>query len=513
MKAAVAPGAATIGSKTEMLFELLTVLYLTIMNDDANGQSLMDRFDEAIPLIVREMVHLENKQGLNLCACFRTYVLALQKTRLKLRKRSGQQNAVTTSGWLNILPPGCVAPKGLTISRSWQRNVDEQTRDLCLTPNLMEGIVLLLLIYATSTEMDFFMKKVLQGRISMKTLLESRLVSILKSMVLRVGQNPMERSAVASALGRVAYTMYRDSEIISWATLNGGDKALEASNKRDATALMSANFMYLLVNVAQFRWTSKSIKERTQALYSLEFALDFLTVAEASQYFPQIMATVNSALAMNLEIGQDVSLLWLAAIKVIDKYIHVCVESSVKTVGDNLTALIVSLVPVLDETGSDHDIELCQNVSIDLLTFLTAGDLGKKLAEDFRKIPFIPRSSRLDRIRSALNSLGVVVDDLATIDSQEGDQHECMSTSVASEGGIAYPSSIVPLQQTLHKRLTTLCPLLGNDNVRVRRVVLKHLTATLKENRKTFQSLVETEGGVSFKRFVTETRGNFLLRV
>jgi hypothetical protein len=502
----------TIGHKTEMLFELLSVLYRTTgqYTDNPSGDDettlTLSRFDEAIPLIVREMVQSKNKPGLNLAARFRTYLLALQKARIKIRKRNGTTNVETaTSGCIDILPPGCLSPKGRTISRSWQRNVDEQTRDLCLTPNLMEGIVPLLLIYATPVEMQFFMDEVLQGRISMKALLESRLVSILKIMVLRVGHIPMERTAVASALGRIAYTMRHDREMASY-SITSSDGVIPF-DRTLSVELVTQHFMYLLVNVAQFRWTSKSIKERTQALYALEFALDFLAVAEASQYFPQIMATANSALAVNLEKGQDVSLLWLAAIKVMEKYIHLCVESSWKTVGENLTALIVSLVPVLDEAGSEDEIKECQDVSIELLKFLTAGDLGKKLAEDFGKIPFIPRSSRLDPIRSALNSLGVVVDDLAALDSAEATQHENMSTSAGSEGGTARTSSAVPLQQALHRRLTALCPLLGNDNVRVRQVVLKHLTATLKENRKTFQNLVQAEGGVAAKRFVTLAKG------
>jgi hypothetical protein len=324
-------------------------------------------------------------------------------------------------------------------------------------------------------------------------------MSILKIMVSRAGHNLTEQTKVAAALGRLAYTMRYDREIES-----DGEVPFDRSLTVD---LVTAHFMYLLVNVAQFRWTSKSIKERTQALYSLEFALDFLAVAEASQYFPQIMATANSALAVKLQKDQNVSLLWLAAIKVLEKYTRVCVESSWKTVGENLTAVIVSLVPVLDETGSEDEIRQCQDVSIDLLKFLTTGDLGKKLADDFRNIPFIPRSSRLDPIRSALNALGVVVDDLAALDAAEGTHYEHLSTISNSEGGTARTSSAVPLQQALHRRLTALCPLLGNDNVRVRQVVLKHLTATLKENRKTFQSLVQTEGGVSAKRFVTQAKG------
>lgn len=488
-------------SNTEMRFEqMMTLLELLheLQNSSENEQLIIP-LEDALPSIVKDTILLTDRLKLNRCASFRSYVMARLKVKLKSRKRTGQQSS---SRWANSCSLGSYVPKSHTLSRSWRRDLDKQAKELCLTPNLMEGIVPLLLVYASPPEMRFFIEDVLQAQISMKVLLQSRLVSILKVLVQQVGEDPTARHLMASALGRIAYTMRNNADMQEYVPGIEQGQSLRAM----VVEVVTPHFMNLLVNVAQFRWASKSISERTRALASLEFSLEFLSAKEANQYFPQVLASANSALSVEKQKGRGVSLLWLTAIRMLDRYIRLSVQCSWATVGEHLTEIIVALVPVLDETTAEDEIRECQEISTNLLQYLTSGELGKKLAAGFQKIPFIPRSTKLDSVRESLRSLGVEVDDLAALDLSKGSPQDI-------DGIDGRSISTASVQQSLDRRLRVLCPLLGNDNVRVRRVVLMHLTATLKENRRTFQNIVFAEGGVSAKRFVTEANGIFNLRL
>jgi hypothetical protein len=247
--------------------------------------------------------------------------------------------------------------------------------------------------------------------------------------------------------------------------------------------------------------------------------MDFLLPAESAQYFPQIMATVNVAIVngdpcnwSEEENSSDSSCLRLYAIKSLSTFVRLVMEHQIETITLNLTTIVVSLIPVLEdrEMGGglpEHwAIQESREAAVSLLEYLTSGDVGRLLANSFTEIPFLPSSPALENVHKALRSNGVDFDNLLVLSN--GTQHR--RGSLTNEGSLTLGSKTGSSTSrssekmiALQKRLAMICTLLDNEITSVRRVALQHLIDLLRANRDLFHALIGNEGTASMKLYLT----------
>ena len=477
--------------------------------DDADLERTVE---SCLPDVLSQLIVAKDKVALHLTSAYKLYLLSLKRLEHKSFKRSGTSylDAEQTGG---LVVEAVVTLSSKSSSKQWSQNLEEQTRQLCLAPGLIEQIIPLVFMRAGRSELLFFTKDVLQDKLSLQQLISSREMLTLKNFVLILGRNPemsdfvirgLKTAAIARNGSNPEGTAVADTEI-------SGDIAL--------SIWLTTHFMYLLVNVVQFRWTTKTAELRVQSLRSLVTIIDFLRPLEAPQYLPQIMTSVNAALAhSSLDFPVEESTAWtqhqlrLLAVQVLSKFVKRIAETQRETIGQNLTSIVVSLVPVLSDEHCNHSytestVDEIRRTAVSLLEFLTQGDLGQYLSGFFNEIPFLPPSSALDSVRSSLRSLGVDFDTLQVASTQvtqldtasRDDLNDTSSVSVDSRGS----AHIASRQNALRKRLETVCSLLGNENTSVRRVVLQYITALLRANREVFHALVENESTASMKCYLT----------
>ena len=296
---------------------------------------------------------------------------------------------------------------------------------------------------------------------------------------------------------------------------SGPEEPLGGKDISAASQWVTRNFMYLLVNVIQHKWKARSLFERVHAIRCLNGILDFLLPSESSQYFPQIMATVNASIDQDESPSVDGSTaakLRLLAVQALSKFVRLVDQW--EAIAPNLTILVVSLVPVIECREGDASEEFpstrkSREVAVNLLEYLTSGKLGQELAKKMVDIPFLPVLPSLDNVRQSLRSNGVDFDDHlllssvtqeAQIDNRENSTNlDLCSVGSKTSSTTRFSEKISALQG----RLVLVCGLLDNENSSVRQVVLKHTTDLLRANRELFQSLVEREGTASTKRYLT----------
>lgn len=242
----------------------------------------------------------------------------------------------------------------------------------------------------------------------------------------------------------------------------------------------------------------------------LMIMLQFLKPSDSPPFMPQIMATVNASIeSCESELVSSPSGLRLLAVKTLHLFLRLIASHNWETLGQNLTGIVVSLIPLLPEDFCNDAMALLDEtkLSIALLEWLTEGELGRLLAPFFTNVPFLPSSSALDVVRSSLRKNGVDVDSLQVATTQ-GTQHDSICRDSLTSDGISSSSDRVDVkrQVALGKRLSMLCSLLTSESANVRRVALKHLSGLLRANRGLFHELVLNENTSSITRFVTVAR-------
>ena len=466
-----------------------------------------DLLDSAFPPAVAKFVRSRDYVALLLLAGYRNFQKLGKKSAMKASKRSAASNTSMSLTGPVVFGTQPVAPKHNT--RSWIRGVDDSLKDKCLTPGYIEHILSLLFRESKEDDLKFFKEEVLNGKVSLKDLVCSRDSLILKDLVVHVGKHPSARTESIKALERAVIARKTDVDVYGELSNSSQTPYIQ-----DVKQWITTHFMYLLVNITQSKWASKSYEQRTQALRSLEFSLEFLNPAESPQYLPQILATVNSALdekqnsknsAAN---GKVIALLYSHAILVLSRFVKLAAPTNLEILGKNLTAVLVALVPIL--ASDEPDLARPRQLAAGVLFWLSEGELGKKLAPYFGNLPFVPRSRELEPFRKALVSHGVEIHDLhcaEELNSGSNEKESLPRGDISLAGDSLGTNDEIGKQRVLRRRLTTLFPLLHNENTSVRRVVLRHLASLLRSNRELFLNLLYNERWAA-SDFLTVEVGN-----
>ena len=381
---------------------------------------------------------------------------------------------------------------------------------MCLEPHMVERILPLVLIHSDREGLVFFLSKVLSG-ISLKEILENREQLILKELVWALGRGDEIVGSVLQPI-RVAATALLSETKQSLSGLSDNGSSL-------ASQWVTSHFMYLLVNVIQYRWKTRTKKEQLQAVRCMYRALKLLRPSESAQYFPQILqvATISGSDGSELP-ASEVShyyYLRLFATKSLSKFVHLVSKSHLETVASNLTTIIVILIPIVSENSNEDEnrnnwaLREAKAEAAKLLLFLASGDIGKALSRYFNDIPFLPQLPLLHSVHEALRKSKVHFDDLAMLPSptpvDDSPRRATASSDLSSTMESKSTTSLGNLEKLigLKRRINTMTVLLDNENIDVRNVVLEHITDILRANRESFHALVEEEGSGSMRHYLT----------
>lgn len=454
-------------------------------------ESLLTRI---FPESVLKFVVERNYDALLLVAGYKSSQRSIEKSSTKSLRRVGESSLPIAGPGLVVFGSQQVAPK--YFGRSWTRGVEESLQEYCLTPGVVERLLSMLLREATESDIAFFLSVVLKETLPLEDLIGSQALLVLMNLILYVGKHPSSRTASIKALKRAAAARKKHHDDIAKLLSD----AARSSNTSEVEQWVTENFMYLLVNVAQYEWSHRSNKERVQRLRSLSFSLDFVSPTDAPQFFPQILATVNTALDEKPIDSQDgaeketMTDLYTEATLVLSKFIKLAAPANLDVVGKSLTSVMITLVPIL--VSDDLGFENPRKISAELLCWLAAGELGEQFVPYFGSLPFVPRCSELQSFRHALNSHGIEIHDLQTGEetcSSLSNNKNDSTGDVSLCGDSLGTSDEIGKQRSLRKRLFTLFSFLSNENTSVRRVVLCHLASLLRSNREIFLNLLCNE--------------------
>jgi hypothetical protein len=484
---------------------------------------VMEFVGTVLPSVITASVMVEDHDLLLLVTGFKLF---LWEEKRKINKTTKKAASFGTGRLLGSSPRSTTSTSKMPGVESSRKELVEHTKLLCLSPEIIELILPRILMMPDRSQLIFFLDIVLQRKIPLQQMLASRDGVFLKGIVWEYGRIGDVVSAeralrtAAEARGRASQTR-----------LSGESPCGSRKQTEDITAAchwITARFMYLLVNVVQHRWRSRSITEQTRALRCLRWMIKFLSPSEAPQYLPQIMATINVIMSgdpgSSDESPPGTWQLRLLAIQALSDFVRTAIRCQFETVGSSLATIVVSLFPVLapeaNTSKRNHEVrayEEAGKVAVDLLEWLTQGSVGKNLATYFRDVPFLPPTLALDRVREALKTHGVNFDNLLVFSSTENTQRDLSArVSATSEGGASdgdskketLPTYSLSAQAALRRRLNVLRRLFPHENVSVRRVVLRHLIDLLRANRGLLQRLVESEEGTSLDHFITVSYSN-----
>jgi hypothetical protein len=174
---------------------------------------------------------------------------------------------------------------------SSKQDLEKKTADLCLEPKLIERILPLIFMNSDRSGLIFFTRDVLKG-MTLHKMITHREQLILKGFVWELGRDPRRigqamRAIRAAAIARTQEPHNSLPDKSSHRALL--EEAVGAKESSTASHWVTSHFMYLLVNVIQHKWNSRSSDDRVHALRCLNGLLDFLLPSESSQFFPQIM--------------------------------------------------------------------------------------------------------------------------------------------------------------------------------------------------------------------------------
>jgi len=467
--------------------------------------AVQEYFEDTLPGIIATFVEEKSLELLQLLPTFRKFLdERIRRARIQI---SGEISEIGTS---NI--PSASKNKALYIRRG---DLDKLTRKLCSEDAILNRLLPLLFLRLEPSGLSFFLKNV-QNEVSCKSLIEKRDQSILKELVSELGSGPESVGPAKLAIGFAAIARAADKPL--------GSSQLEkarspTSGAKFGSEWVTSNFMFLLVTVVQSKWKARTIRDRLHAVRCLYEMLEFLTADAASQFFPQIMSTVNASI-LETDLQQfsgeqdrfDAAYLRLSAVRCLCRLVRMTVGPQFDTIASNLTMIVVALIPVVDEnrsTALDDDIPETiesRNDAASLLSFLTEGALGASLVKYFKEIPFLPHSQSMDGVHRNLRSHGIDFDNLAILPSvgtpQPGAMSSTMTTEMSGTMGSAVSADSDRLL-ALQKRLVLVCGLLDHESTSVRKVSLVHLIDVLRGNRVIFHRLLLNEGQLTGKRFLT----------
>ncbi|KAL3944314.1 MAG: hypothetical protein SGBAC_001607 [Bacillariaceae sp.] len=474
----------------------------------SKGRKLMYRdsltlLDSQLPRIVCQFVVEKDVELLRLTTCFREFL----GERAKEAKRKNLDNKAlvgNSNQSLERKSPACELSNN---------ELDRRTKHLCLQPRVIERILPLVLMHSNRGGVVFFLSKVLSG-ISLKEILQNREQLILKELVWALGSDTEIFGSVLQAIKVAATALLSDTKR-SMSSDDSTNKDLSLSSR-----WVTSHFMYLLVNVIQYRWKARTRKEQVQAIRCMYKALNMLQPSEAAQYFPQMLqiATISSSDGSTVSVSEVLHFygMRLFAVKSLSKFVQLVSVCHLEAIASNLTTIVVTLIPIVSQKSYHKDgssghwaLDEAQTEAVKLLQFLASGEIGKALSRCFNSIPFLPQLPMLQSVHDALRRNKVDFDNLAVLSSPTFVEDSSRRATAASDFSSTMESksttSLGNMEKLngLQRRLYTMTSLLDNENIGVRNIVLEHLTDILRANRERFHLLVENEGSDSMKHYLT----------
>ena len=469
--------------------------------------------DQQLPALIAQFVVEKDFELLRLTAGFREFV----EQRYKDAKLKQYGKPYLVGG------PNVPLRPSLPAITSSVQDLEKKTRNLCLEPKMTERILPLVFINSDRSGLLFFTKEVLKNLSSLHEIIKGREQLILKNLVWELGRDPQRVGPVVRAIKTAAIARLVEAPGSRKEDEGSGIKdSVKTKDPSAANQWVTSHFMYLLVNAIQYRWKSRTTRVQLHALRCLHMLMDFLLPAEAAQYFPQIMATVNMAIAngdpcngsKGFEFESfDFDDLRLYAVKSLSRFVERVIEEQIEVIAVNLTTIVVSLIPILEEVnetntlGTDYgSIQESRQVAVSLLEHLSSGPIGKKLAPYFAEVPFLPSSPALETVHKELRANGVDFDNLLVLSNATQHRRQSLSNDgTLTAGSKTSTASSRNANQifALRKRLMMICTLFDNESTSVRRVALQHLIDLLRANRDLFHALVDSDESASMKLYLT----------
>ena len=246
--------------------------------------------EETLPAIVAQFVAEKDYTLLCLTTCFREFLVDRKST---LAKTEGG------TGYLVGLP-NASARRRCRALQSSREDLEKKTKNLCLEPGLIDRILPLIFMNSDRSGLVFFTRDVLKG-MTLHKIVTLREQMILKGFVWELGRDPNLAGQAMRAIRTAAIARIQEPVGSKGGNpADHGSLADEPAGRKDISAAcqwITKNFMYLLVNVIQHKWKSRSLLERVHAIRCLNGMLDFLLPVESSQYFPQILGEQSFALS------------------------------------------------------------------------------------------------------------------------------------------------------------------------------------------------------------------------
>ena len=462
------------------------------------------------PILLAEMVVAKDYDSLRLFAGFKLF---LQEDKNEDDKASKKRRSNARLLDSEMFSGPAIEKRVARGALYTTKELEKQTEALC--SNVMEQMLPTIFMKSQQTQLEFFSTVVLQSDFQS---LRQRMVrsdqSALKALILNLGDDPDMTGQARLALRAAALVKSQDFGKKSRTSrgLKGGMDSDPTDHQGLVAKWVTSKFLFLMVNLIQFGWKTKSDEAKLQTLRCFNGMLACLQAKQAPQFFPLILASVNTAIEEAS--GQqriDSLRMQVLAVQALSKFCRIVAEVDSQTLGQQLTGVVVSLIPVLsedDDSDCNGRTDSLKNdsakIATDLLEWLTSGELGKTTAAYFAAIPFLPVSVRLDGVRSNLRTNGVNFDNLLV--ATQGTQLQA-SRETRSDGGsttsLDGKSREATQQAALARRINTVCTLLGHENVSTRKVILKHLTDLLRSNRTLFYSLIQNGGTTPTGRFLT----------
>mmetsp|Transcript_10899 Transcript_10899/g.30148 ORF Transcript_10899/g.30148 Transcript_10899/m.30148 type:complete len:3004 (+) Transcript_10899:116-9127(+) len=462
--------------------------------------------DECLPIIFGRLVLEEDIVALRSLTGFKLFILHKKK----LDERSDLEGI---SPMVHLQRGDRLIWTVKARGRPWSRGLDQQTNRLCLAPDIIERIVPVMFQRAVSQHLRFFADEVLLSRKDLSEIIRLREQLMLKGFVRELGRATNPQPSIRAL--HLASVVRKDAGGV----LSNSDEPHAGENQ--ASLWVSSSFMYILVNVVQFRWQQKKSYEKVEDLRSLCFLLDFLRATEAPQYLPQIMATLSTATAQRLDAKRRVERrtqaeLRLFSVLSLSKLIKLVAGSSLSVLADNFASVIVSLVPSLrEENGVKEDEALSKVVfearshAVSVVNFLAEGERGRKLLPFFASFTFLFERYP-DVLRSARTLLeahgldfGTLQDTILTQNTSTSGSKASSQSDGGSVGGDSGSVKALSVLRSLRKNLHLTCSLISHEDSSVRREGLNHLLNLLRQNRKSLYTLIECESTAGASSFLT----------
>ncbi|CAB9501042.1 protein kinase ATR [Seminavis robusta] len=474
---------------------------------------------EAVPHVLTHLVQCRDYDSLRLFAGFYPYFLrSMNQLQDKARRRRANEpllaNREVTLGESKFKKFAGPVISALVLK--------EKTHSLCLHPENVGRMLTAVLMKSDKNSLTFLRCTVLDGKDewTLRKVIEAAENEIVKALAANLGSDPQNVTPAIVAVKTAAIAMLHEP------TGSAREDAASLADKL-ASQWITKHFMVIIVMVIQHKWKSKSHKDKLRSMRSLKILLRFLLPNEALHYFPQVLAVTSAAIEDGSSSGFDdeakllvCGRMRLLAVEVLAKFCQLLGPPAWPQIGQNLTTITVSLMPALSQPDSTVHAEvqrlqqLSSAAAASLLEWLSVGARGNFFKQYFREIPFLPASSQLDVVRSNLKERGVVFDNLASTEEGSAQQHassrdsytgsaEASISSTVGKGSKLARENERAQQTALSKRLKTVCELLGNENVSIRKAILKHLLGLLRANRSLFHSLVANEGSISNRHFLT----------